>query len=344
MIHGETKGHEGLGCWVVSADLLARSRFTVSPLAETVSALTVLSRSDSPRLPWARSLWVGHRDAYLAMLARDEVRAAVAGHLWRPRRGAVPGWIAEFLAFPPLGDGATFDDEIGQFVMWDDNRIRAEIRQFACGPLSAALGRPGLRDAATGILRWTWDTALAPDWRRRRRVLEADIIARTSRLAVGGWAEALGTLAAQTAWLGDGRLQIDGYDIPDQDLSHVRELSFVPVHGDGTWAAWDLPHRYALVYPAAGVLAETGSTDVGPDPLARLIGPNRARVLRLLAEPCSTTQIAALTGLLPGAVSGHLRVLLDADAVLRRRAGREVLYWRTPFGDSLAATGNPDGG
>ena len=98
------------------------------------------------------------------------------------------------------------------------------------------------------------------------------------------------------------------------------------------------PNRYALVYPVSGALADTGSTPAGADGLARLIGQNRARVLRLLDEPRSTTQLAALTGLPLGAVSGHLRVLLEAGSVLRRRAGREVLYWRTSLGDALAAS------
>jgi DNA-binding transcriptional ArsR family regulator len=88
----------------------------------------------------------------------------------------------------------------------------------------------------------------------------------------------------------------------------------------------------------SGALADTGSARASADGLARLIGPNRARVLRLLDEPRSTTQLAALTALPLGAVSNHLRVLLEAGAVLRRRAGREVLYWRTSLGDALAAS------
>src|SRR5580693_5903805 len=136
--------------WVVSADLLARSRFVVSPLSETVAALMVLSRPDPPGTPWIRSFRALHREAYLGMLAQDELRAATAESMWRPRRGQVPGWIADFLALPPLGDGATFDTELDQLAAWDDDRIRAEISQFAGTVPPAALGRAGLRDAVAG--------------------------------------------------------------------------------------------------------------------------------------------------------------------------------------------------
>jgi DNA-binding transcriptional ArsR family regulator len=334
--------------WLVSADLLARSRFVVSPFSETVAAVTVLSRPDLPGAPWIRSFRALHREAYLGMLAEDKLRTVVADHMWRPRRGQEPGWLADFLGLPPLGEGATFADELDQLAAWDDDRIRAEIGQFALGPLPAALGRPGLRQAVTDILRWVWTTTLVSDWPRRRRVLEADIVTRTSRLASHGWAGVFDTLSVHSSWLGGGRLQINGYELPDRDLSAAEKLDFVPVHGYTGWDMRELPHRYALVYPVSGALADTGSTRAsargsaraGADGLARLIGPNRARVLRLLGEPRSTTQLAALTGLPPGAVGNHLRVLLEAGAVLRRRAGREVLYWRTSLGHALAASGH----
>lgn len=324
--------------WVVSADLLARSRFVVSPFSETVAALTVLSPADPPSTPWIRSFRAMHREAYLDMLAEDGLRAIVVEHAWWLRRGQVPGWIADFLALPPLGNAATFADELDQLAAWDDDGIRAEIRQFARGPLPAALGRPGLRDAVADVLRWVWTTTLVSDWPRRRRVLESDIVARTSRLASHGWAGVFDTLSWQTSWLDGGRLQINGYELPDRDLSQARRLDFVPVHSYTGWDMLDLPHRYGLVYPVSGALADTGSGRTSADGLARLVGANRAHVLRLLDEPRSTTQLAALTGLPLGAVSTHLRVLLDAGAVLRRRAGREVLYWRTSLGDTLTAS------
>lgn len=326
--------------WVLSADLLARSRFVISPFSETVAALMILSRPDPPGTPWIRSFSALHREACLGMLAEDKLRAAIVDHMWRPRRGRVPGWIADFLGLPPLGNGATFDDELGQLAAWDDDRIRAEIRRFAPGPVPAALGQPGLRDAVADILRWVWTTTLASDWPRRRRVLEADILTRTSRLASHGWAGVFDTLSPHSSWLGGGRLQINGYELPDRDLSQARELDFVPVHSYTGWDMLELPHRYALVYPVSGALADTGSANASADRdgLARLIGPNRARILRLLDEPRSTTQLAALVGLPLGAVGNHLRVLLDTGSVLRRRAGREVLYWRTSLGDALAAS------
>jgi hypothetical protein len=119
---------------------------------------------------------------------REHTARRRGGAHWRPRRGQRMGWIADFLGLPPLGNGATFADEFDQLAAWDDDRIRAEIGQHALGPLPAALGRPGLRDAVADMLRWTWTTTLVSDWPRRRRVLEADILTRTSRLASHGCA------------------------------------------------------------------------------------------------------------------------------------------------------------
>jgi DNA-binding transcriptional ArsR family regulator len=325
-----------VGTWVVPADLLAGSRFVVSPLTETVAALILLSTPEPLGVPWQRTFRAQHREAYLEMLAADEDRGLIGHYLWRPRRGPVPGWIADFVCLPP-GNGATFEDELDQLSAWDDDRVRAAIGEFADGPLPAGLARAGMRDAVASILRWVWTTTLVSEWPRRRRVLEADIVSRTSRLSRRGWKGVLGTLGPNTRWLGDGHLQINAYDRPSRDLSTARELSFVPVHSNRGWSALELPHRFAIVYPVTGALAPVGPA--GRPGLGRLIGANRARVLALLDEPHSTTQLAALTGLPLGAVGNHLRVLLDTGAVLRRRAGREVLYWRTSLGDSLVAAG-----
>jgi DNA-binding transcriptional ArsR family regulator len=92
-----------------------------------------------------------------------------------------------------------------------------------------------------------------------------------------------------------------------------------------------------MVYPARGILVDP--TSPAPDGLARLIGVNRAHILARLDAPLSTSQLVVVTGLSLGTVSGHLRALLDAGAVSKRRSGREVLYWRTPLGAALVAGG-----
>ncbi|GIF40211.1 ArsR/SmtB family transcription factor [Actinoplanes xinjiangensis] len=183
---------------------------------------------------------------------------------------------------------------------------------------------------------------VAADWPRRQRVLQADIVSRTAMLAAHGWSGVIPTLGARQQWLGDGRLQINHYDLPEHDVSAARTLLFVPAHSNGSWVAWNQPTRYAVIYPVTGALAPTGTA--ATQGLARLIGANRARLLQALDDPRSTTQLTAVSGLPLGSVGNHLKVMLDAGLVLRRRAGREVLYWRTALGDQLAATTRPTSG
>ncbi|WP_422724262.1 ArsR/SmtB family transcription factor [Kitasatospora purpeofusca] len=92
--------------------------------------------------------------------------------------------------------------------------------------------------------------------------------------------------------------------------------------------------RYAVVYPCSGVLADGAGPPV-PKALAALLGPGRAELLVALDTPKTTSQLVALTGLPLGSVGRHLRILREAGLVLRRRAGRSVLYHRTAAGQVL---------
>jgi DNA-binding transcriptional ArsR family regulator len=325
-----------VGAWLIPADLIARSRFVVSPICETSAALLLLSTPTAPGVPWVRTFRATHREAYVDMLAADPRMAALAGCLTRPRRGRTPAWIADFATPPPLGPGASFEEELEQVLAWDDAQVREEIRAMR-GEVPGPLLRPGVARVVADLLTWTWTATVESDWPRRRRVLEADVVSRTQRLATQGWTSVLSTIGTQRRWLGEGRLQINAYDLPARDLSEARELSFVPVHSHGTWVAWDQPHRYAMIYPVTGSQAK--ADHASPEGLSRLVGANRARLLALLDEPHSTSQLAVVTGLPMGSVGNHLRVLLEAGTVLRRRSGREVLYWRTSLGDALVATG-----
>jgi DNA-binding transcriptional ArsR family regulator len=320
-----------MGWWIVSADTLAASRFVISPLAETTASLLVLHRREAAH-PGEKAWLDAHLPAYTQRLAGDPLVArAVRAALGRR-------WIADVFAPAPLGDGEQpFAAELAGIRAATPEQVAADLEVSLGGPLPDELRRPDLAARLADLLEWVWDDCVRPYWPARRRILEADILARSAQLGAGGWAAALDGMRPGTRWLGHGRLQINAINYPPRDISGA-QLLFVPVTPGQGWTTWDEPHRYALVYPCSGVLAQVGQRPV-PAPLAALLGPGRARVLILLDTPKSTTQLVALTGLGLGSAGRHLKVLLDAGLVARRRAGRSVLYSRTEAGATVVSAG-----
>ncbi|MFW6695010.1 transcriptional regulator [Streptomyces sp. MAR4 CNX-425] len=319
-----------MGWWQVDADTLAGSRFVVSPYAEALACLKALARGTAAH-PGERAWLDAHLPAYRARQEADPVTDELV------RAGLLRPWNADFLTPTPTGaPGVTFEEELRTVRATPPDAARADVAVSLDGRLPARLRRDDLPRRAAEVLEWVWRETVLPDWPRRRRVIEADIVARTAQVGQGGWASALDALRPGTRWLGASRLQINVRDYPPRDISGAR-LLFVPVVTRAGWVSWHLPQRrYALVYPCAGVLAETGSA-APPESLGRLLGPARAAVLTLLDTPKSTTQLVALTGQGLGSVGRHLKVLLDARLVERRRAGRSVLYYRTAAGEVLVA-------
>ncbi|GDY42473.1 hypothetical protein SANT12839_033550 [Streptomyces antimycoticus] len=98
-----------------------------------------------------------------------------------------------------------------------------------------------------------WAEAVRPSWPRRRRIIEADVVARTGQVSQGGWAATLDDLRPGMRWLGGSRLQINAHDNPPRAV-HGAQLLLVPVTPTTGWVSWDAPHRYAVIYPCAGAL------------------------------------------------------------------------------------------
>jgi len=333
-----------MGWWQVSADTLAGSRFVISPLAEATASLLTLHRAEAPH-PGARAWLDAHRPVYAARLAADPVTAALV------RVALGPRWIADFFTHAPLGDcERSFGEELERIrqtpaeTVLEDLAVAVGIRTDGLGA-SARSARYSLPDAlrdrtdlaelAARLLEWVWTQTVLPSWPVRRRIIEADVIARTAQLSQGGWATALAGMRPGMRWLGEGRLQINAYSNPPRDISAGR-LLFVPVTPQQGWVSWDIPERYAVIYPSSGALAEASRERV-PQTLEALLGQARARVLVLLDTPMSTTQVVALTSQGLGSVGGHLRVLRNAGLLGRSRSGRSVLYYRTAAGDTLVA-------
>lgn len=300
--------------WLLGPDALAGARFSVSHLAVALRALGTLHLRDDRRLRVA-----------LADLPVEQ--ALLAGAF-------TPTWTADCfsLAVPPA---AGLEEELAGVRAQPDDEVRRDVREATGGSLPTALADAHhLGDAVARLLALGWELGVADEWPRLRRLLESDIVSRTTSLSRGGWAAALTGMRPGTRYLGDGRLLVSAHALPPKDLTDA-SLSFHPVQDGRGQVLWDLPaRRFAITYPATG----TGIVEppAGPHPLGRLLGRGRAAVLAGLDGPTSTTQLVARTGLPLGSVGNHLAVLRGAGLVTRRRSGREVLYWRTPLGNDLA--------
>lgn len=204
-----------MGVWLVDADVLARSRFVVSPLVETVAALKTLAGL-SPVLP-AQRVWLdSHRPGYRSRLAADPFAEAFVRRVFQPR------WVADFVVTPPADSDGTFTTEIHRVRATPAPVARADLGSERSGPLPAELHGDDLPDRAADLLDWVWTHTVRPDWSRRRRLLEADIVSRTHQLSSGGWGSAIDGMRPGMRWLGNGRLQVNGYDHPPQDLAGAR--------------------------------------------------------------------------------------------------------------------------
>ncbi|MEV8340320.1 ArsR/SmtB family transcription factor [Streptomyces niveus] len=325
-----------MGWWQMDADTLAGSRFVVSPLTEAVATLRALEDGRAAH-PGERAWLDTHLPAYRARQADDPITALLV------RSAFGRTWNADFITPTPTGQtltGQTFDDELTRIRETPPAAVRADLLVSLGGPLPALLAdRDDLPERAASVVEWVWAETVLPYWPRRRRLIEADVLARTAQLSRGGWASALDDMRRGMRWLGGSRLQIrPGTDL-SQEIPGVR-LMFVPVTPEQSWVSWDAD-RYAVVYPCAGALADEGARPPVPGPLRTLLGPGRARVLALLGSPKSTTQLVALTDQGLGSVGRHLRVLLDAGLIARRRSGRSVLYFRTEAGEVLVRAPGP---
>ena len=218
-----------MGWWQVNADTLAGSRFVISPLAETTASLKTLEREHAA----TRASGPGSTPTCppTGRLADDPITALLV-------RAALGGTGTRTSSPPRLGDASSVRGGAGAGPR-DAGRDRPRGPEVSLGgPLPALLrpvrpARTGRRPAGVGV-----DGSVLPYWPRRRRIIEADIVARTAQLSQGGWAAALDDMRPGMRWLGEGRLQINAYDYPPREISGA-QLLFVPVTPGHGWVSWD---------------------------------------------------------------------------------------------------------
>jgi DNA-binding transcriptional ArsR family regulator len=316
---------------------LAATRFAISPLSETVSALQQLGDRDrsANNLRWLR--WAVDR------LASDPLDLS---HTWPLIVNDRQSW-PEFLIPAPVGTGSSIEDDLAALQRTTARQVRASLQRVfgddlptAVAPLAA---RPaaGLR-AIAAELRAAHDRLIAPHWSRIRAVLDADITYRARQLAAGGAGRLFTGLHPDLHWR-DGRLMLEGALWRAERVVNRGPggLVLIPV-------ALGSPHvlikkttstQTTVRYPARGVgTLWTAGTQAPAGSAVRLLGRARAELLEALRSPATTTDLARALGVTPSAVSQHLAVLRESGLVTRERSGRSVLYMATDLGATLLGT------
>ncbi|HEU4947108.1 MAG TPA: winged helix-turn-helix domain-containing protein [Kribbella sp.] len=314
----------------LSPAALSRCRFAVSPLAETLGSLIALQRSYSE--PWLARWHAQHRPAFRVWLQQDEVAAGLMSLV------AATKWLPDTVTPPPAGGMNTrIVDELAEVEAHADASVRATVTDAVAASWEPQdtgwLTANGLAGRIATVLEEGWTRFVAPDWPRRRAVLERDIVHRAGVLAAYGWQQAVAGMTRRSVWVGHDAIRFSDQDFPDR-LIIDEGLIFVPhTAGGGSWTC-ERPPRYALVYPARGPAAP--SEVAGPDALSTLLGAGRARIVRELATPATSSQLARSLSISLGTVSTHLAVLRESGVVVGARAGRSVIYRLTARGEALA--------
>jgi DNA-binding transcriptional ArsR family regulator len=322
--------------FVFSIDAVLYCRFAISPLVEVVRAAGAIAGSVRDT---SHFLWLRKRRDVVQRLHRDHDLGLLLALLHDP--GDVPG----FLAAPPARHLADLDGELDRIRDLPARAARAEIERAlderqVDDRTRRALLSPHAPARIGDALAATWRMLLEPSWPMIRELLERDVAYRARRLAEGGLVHLFEDLSPAVAL--DGHvLQIRQHHPARVELDE-RGLLLCPSAFVAPRVAVALEPP-ALVYPARGTAALVGEAPIeSGDAVSRLLGATRAEILALLEEPSTTTALAHALRRSPGNIADHLAVLREAGLVARRRAGRRVLYWRTPLGHAtLGRQGAP---
>jgi DNA-binding transcriptional ArsR family regulator len=315
--------------FVLSPDVLGRTRFCFSPLAEATSSLRLLGlpRPAHPHRPWLR-----------------QARSRLDGVDLELLLSVVPPGPHIASCLVPTGQvpQPSLDDQLAALAAVTTDELERDLREawsgrtpprrvvglLASGPRAAARLADALWDY--------WNAVIQPHWSRMCAVLEDDVSHRMAALVETGFYALLRDLHPEIDVEGNllhvGKPHFDGeYEASEMILTPSVFTWPDLILQDGQSGC------FGLTYAARGVARVWEGLDL-PDPktvepLATLLGRTRAAILRHTGVPMSTTRIARELGQSPASVNEHLSVLRNAGLVTSRRSGRSVLYRQTPLAE-----------
>jgi len=203
--------------------------------------------------------------------------------------------------------------------------------------MELADGSPRAMSHLIEAIRALFTTSLADDWPGIRSLLHSDLTFRVQQMLAGGPAHVLSTLHPGLDWK-DDKLIVAGPPLPATFTDAAGGLTLMPCAFGSSGLHPLVPggNRRVIVYSARLHFGPQGNGDT----LSTLIGAGRARTLRALTTPCSTTVLAARLVVTAPTASAHAGVLRRAGLITTRREGQQVWHELTPTGAAFLAA-NP---
>ncbi|MFF9471954.1 ArsR/SmtB family transcription factor [Streptomyces roseolus] len=294
-------------------------------------------------------------ELHAALLMLGAPHEALLFGRWRARTArALPAAAGPLADLVPGGSAPVFLDVLGEtrqegfaeMRAAPPELVRSELERVYAGhggPAPAwvrslhAGGPEGWRTLA-GAQRAAYEAVLAPVWGLVQDLHRAEFARHAVALAEGGPGAALTALAPGSVLQGGVWTWPAGSGSREVRLGG-RGLVLLPTfHWRGAPLVQDRPGRPVVIaYPAGPGLPPVPAEAPGGsrEPLAGVLGPTRAALLRALPAPRTTTELARALGVSAATVSGHTAALREAGLLTTARTGRSVHHARTAVAELL---------
>ncbi|GAA2617588.1 ArsR/SmtB family transcription factor [Streptomyces tubercidicus] len=331
----------------VSADMLAATRFAVSPLMQAGAVL-------HPHRPHALSTVSVPRQQVDAVL--QERQLPLLSALRREISGYAPDFMTPGTATDRTPD---LEAELHQVAATSARVVARQmdrmLRTARPQGKTSAGELPGVRSflergerafaqQVADELDAFWRQSLAPLWPSVVAGVEADIEHRARRIARSGLSAVLNSLHQDIAYRSGTLHLASEHRI---EVSGTTDLTLFPSAVAHSWLIsvdpWQERGIY-LIYPTRGALGPDRMTEGADPPMGSVLGHSRSTLLAGLALPRTTTQLADRHHLSPSTVSYHLSHLLHAGLVSRVRERNRVYYRRTAHGERICGREASDDG
>lgn len=314
---------------------LANVRFGYTPLLELLDSYRILYK---PHKQGQFRRWVEEANGVLHGIDLPYLHSVAT----------IPYYIPDFLTATPATTIADIEDEFRRLRSVPIEIIRKNIayalelagesailQQFMAYPRETM-------ECLIDELRIYWRRTLEHHWPHMMSVLDGDVIYRGRNLALEGTKALFSGLHPELQLVGE-RLEYTGSEKPDHMSKNYQ------LNGSGVQLVpsifvcsltWQIEPEWKpmLAYQSRGTgLWWMENKDVLDESLEIALGAGRARVLRVLATPSSTGEIAHQLEITAGAASQHLSRLQQAGLTEPRRSGQRVYYHLTRRGEKLLA-------